>query len=83
LRIPSGAALPGVAVPTPALSVTVPPVVLTVIVFVALNTGSSEALPIVKPVAGAVSEPALRVKVTGPLIEVTAFKADNAFANEV
>ena len=51
---------------------------------VELKTGFKVALPIVKPVAGAVSDvPAPKVNVTGPVIADTAFKSVNALANEV
>ena len=82
LKMPSGVALAGVAVPVPALSVTDPEAII-VTVLVELNTGLSVALPTVKPVAGAVSLPAARVNVTGPDIAETAFKSVKAAAKDV
>jgi hypothetical protein len=84
LRIPSVLVAVGDNVPTPAFSVTVPPAFTIVTVFVALNTAFSDALPITKPVAGAVSDvSAVNVNVTGPVIAVVAFKAESALARVV
>ena len=81
----SGAALPGVAVPTLAFNTVAAPAAFTIAtVLVALNTGFNVALPTVNPVGGAVSDvPAVRVKVTGPVMAVTPFRAVKALANEV
>jgi hypothetical protein len=73
-----------VAVPTPALIVTVPLAFTIVTVLVELSAAFNDALPITKPVAGAVSEsPASRVSVTGPVIAVTRFKSVRAAESEV
>ena len=70
LIIPSGAALVGVAVPTPAFTITVPLALVMVTVLVALSKGLSVALPITSPVGGAVSElPAAQVKTIVPGVE--------------
>ena len=83
-NIPSGDVLAGVAVPTPAFNVTVPPLVLMVTLLTALKTGFSVALPIVKPFGGHVSlPPDAHVKITGPDIAVVALSATKAFARDV
>ena len=71
----------GVPVPAlPAFKVVGAPAAFTkVTVLVAFSTAFNVVLPMVKPVLGIVSLlPAAKVKVTGPVIAVTLFKAVTA-----
>jgi hypothetical protein len=82
--MPSEEAAHAAAVPTPALIVTAPAAdLLIVMVFVELRTGLSDALPSAKPFTGAVSEvPDVQVKITGPVMAVTAFTSVSALARD-